>query len=312
MPPNPSPSGAALTLRLVYTSTDKKGREFPLQEDAPTTTGRGRDADVVLKDVKASRLHARFVPDGGDLFVEDLDSANGTLVNGSRIQGRQLLYAGDLIEIGEVRLRAEPKVPKTTEEGITEATLPKTGAEAYSLPTLGNLYSGEFDRGKLRTMLQFLAEGGKTGALILHTSWGGGRIFLEDGRVIHAVLDRSPGMQASKGTLEFGANESPAAGQTLHAPVKRILQDQTDFETSFARLESLMGSLETPIAPDPQCTSPDSTLGPTDAKVLDLVRKHGRLAPILDGYDGSDREAVRSLLALHLDKRIRFKADAAG
>ncbi|HEX6678818.1 MAG TPA: FHA domain-containing protein [Actinomycetes bacterium] len=52
-----------------------------------------------------SRRHARVIRDGqGRLFVEDLGSTNGTLLNGARVTGRQPLRAGDLIEVGESTL----------------------------------------------------------------------------------------------------------------------------------------------------------------------------------------------------------------
>ncbi len=53
-----------------------------------------------------SRRHARVTRDGqGRLFVEDLGSTNGTLLNGTRVTGRQPLRAGDLIEAGDSTLK---------------------------------------------------------------------------------------------------------------------------------------------------------------------------------------------------------------
>lgn len=69
--------------------------------------GRQSGCDLVLDDAEASRRHARVVPTGDGHAVEDLDSTNGTLVNGSRIGVMTRLAHGDRLEIGESVLRYE-------------------------------------------------------------------------------------------------------------------------------------------------------------------------------------------------------------
>jgi predicted component of type VI protein secretion system len=71
-----------------------------------------------LGDRNVSRRHARFVPQNGSVFVEDLGSLTGTRVNGERITGRRKLRAGDLVQIGDYDLAvlaegaaAEPGAP---------------------------------------------------------------------------------------------------------------------------------------------------------------------------------------------------------
>jgi diguanylate cyclase (GGDEF)-like protein len=65
----------------------------------PMHIGRSQDAELWLADDGVSRKHARLVPEGGRFFIEDLDSANGTFVQGERIK-RRLLEDGNLIQIG--------------------------------------------------------------------------------------------------------------------------------------------------------------------------------------------------------------------
>jgi pSer/pThr/pTyr-binding forkhead associated (FHA) protein len=67
------------------------------------TLGRSRDNDVYLSDRLASRWHARIDVQQGAFVISDLGSANGTFVNGQRIQ-RQVLRNGDEIRIGDSRL----------------------------------------------------------------------------------------------------------------------------------------------------------------------------------------------------------------
>lgn len=63
------------------------------------TVGRREDNDVVIDDPSVSACHARFcVEEEGGLFVVDLDSSNGTWLNGRQI-GRERLAPGDVLSI---------------------------------------------------------------------------------------------------------------------------------------------------------------------------------------------------------------------
>ena len=52
------------------------------------TVGRADGNDLVLSEGGVSRKHCRFFTEGADLLVEDVGSANGTWVDGERIEGR--------------------------------------------------------------------------------------------------------------------------------------------------------------------------------------------------------------------------------
>lgn len=68
--------------------------------------GRSPEADVTLDDEFASGRHARFEVVEGALFVEDLGSRNGTLVNGRPAKERTRLASGDVVRIGETEMEA--------------------------------------------------------------------------------------------------------------------------------------------------------------------------------------------------------------
>lgn len=71
------------------------------------TVGRTSLADFILDAALVSRVHCRLTADRSDqLIVEDLESTNGTLVNGKRI-GRTILKAGDVLTVGRVDLTVE-------------------------------------------------------------------------------------------------------------------------------------------------------------------------------------------------------------
>jgi pSer/pThr/pTyr-binding forkhead associated (FHA) protein len=69
------------------------------------TIGRTARADFIVTGALVSRLHCRVSADGSDqLVVQDLESTNGTLVNGQPIT-RTILREGDTLGVGRVELR---------------------------------------------------------------------------------------------------------------------------------------------------------------------------------------------------------------
>ena len=90
---------------LISTSSDTPGGDalsFRLLPGTIKTLGRAPRADFVVDAALVSRLHCRFTLDrAGELLVEDLDSTNGTWVNGAKV-ARTPLAAGDKLTIGRV------------------------------------------------------------------------------------------------------------------------------------------------------------------------------------------------------------------
>ena len=79
-----------------------KGTEFVLERAA--ILGRLDTNDIPVRDKKASREHAKIYLQGQKYAIVDLNSSNGTFVNGAQVT-KQLLEDGDEIEIGTVRMR---------------------------------------------------------------------------------------------------------------------------------------------------------------------------------------------------------------
>jgi signal transduction histidine kinase len=75
------------------------GKRFLLPENQPQLIGRSSES-LPITDRAVSRRHAELTPDGERWFIRDIDSANGTFVNGARIDGRVELSPGDQIRVG--------------------------------------------------------------------------------------------------------------------------------------------------------------------------------------------------------------------
>ncbi len=76
-----------------------KGRCFELPDDEPQLIGRSGES-LPLTDQTISRRHAELTPDDGRWYLCDLDSANGTYINGVKVTGRRMLVPGDQIRAG--------------------------------------------------------------------------------------------------------------------------------------------------------------------------------------------------------------------
>ncbi len=86
---------------LSYRTGALFGQEFKIGQ-APVIIGRGQGADLVLDDSMASTLHAKIVAENGGWRLDDLDSSNGTEINGILISS-QLLTDRDVVMIGDTQ-----------------------------------------------------------------------------------------------------------------------------------------------------------------------------------------------------------------
>jgi pSer/pThr/pTyr-binding forkhead associated (FHA) protein len=128
---------AALTMaKLVLSSGGSVVFQCFVNKDR-LGVGRNPANQIVVDDPSVSREHAAIVPVGNDHILEDLASANGTFVNGTRMS-RRILQNGDVVEFGAFSLRylnlktaTEVELDRTMLiEGIAEAQtgLPADGA----------------------------------------------------------------------------------------------------------------------------------------------------------------------------------------
>ncbi|MBY0313421.1 MAG: FHA domain-containing protein [Phycisphaerales bacterium] len=86
-------------LILTVLQGPDKGRKFELTSQLPQLIGRSSEA-LPIADTTVSRRHAELTPDDGKWYIRDLNSQNGTWVNGVRISGRQMLKPGDQVRTG--------------------------------------------------------------------------------------------------------------------------------------------------------------------------------------------------------------------
>jgi len=84
---------------LIVRRGSQVGQTFTLNEGT-NAVGRAPDNDVILSEESISRHHAQIVVQPEGVWIEDLGSTVGTLVNGRRVTGSTWLRSGDTVQVG--------------------------------------------------------------------------------------------------------------------------------------------------------------------------------------------------------------------
>ncbi len=93
------------TWNLSVEKGPKELRGVSIVVRGPVVVGRSPNADIVIGAGYVSARHARFSLMGQNLFVEDLGSTNGTVVDGALITEPTALENNDVVNVGDVSIR---------------------------------------------------------------------------------------------------------------------------------------------------------------------------------------------------------------
>jgi pSer/pThr/pTyr-binding forkhead associated (FHA) protein len=107
--------------KLVCTAGMNRGDEFPLSE-GNNVLGRSKDeCQIALFDKKCSRIHCQIIKKGSYYAIEDLNSRNGTYVNGKALLKKSPIRPGDHIHIGKsIFILSEKAVGGLLQQTATE------------------------------------------------------------------------------------------------------------------------------------------------------------------------------------------------
>jgi S1-C subfamily serine protease len=122
---------------MWVTIIDGKRAGISLKLDGTTQVGREADNSLVLDDERVSKHHARLTSAQGGVELVDLNSTNGTYVNGQRVTGTVMVQPGDTIRVGQTTLRvdsSDPAIGNHTVVGAAPAAAPRPPA-ARSAPS---------------------------------------------------------------------------------------------------------------------------------------------------------------------------------
>ena len=133
---------------LIVISGPHVGTMFKI-DDTQATVGRSSKADLYVNDVGISRKHAQLISYGDDVFIEDLQSANGTFLNGAPVDRRQQLQDGDKITLGSTTIL------KFTYHDELDETFQKEMFDAALRDGLTGAYNKNYLMNHLNTELAF-------------------------------------------------------------------------------------------------------------------------------------------------------------
>lgn len=188
----------------VITEKDRWFLEGELRDKAPWiiplnnnfSIGRKEESDLILSSATISRSHANLSIINNELYVRDLNSSNGTFVNGARIKERTLLRHGDLLKMGGIEFRVSRGQPAIAEQ--QDQTLVGIADKEQDFADSHNLSERE------REILYFLVKGFNLQKI-------GEKLFISPGTVKNHVLkiykktDCHTRIELSTAFREFGS-----------------------------------------------------------------------------------------------------------
>src|SRR5260221_1978393 len=106
--------------KLIFSGVHLPGRAYELVLEK-TTVGRGDHNTLVIRDSSVSMAHCEILMHGSEIIVRDLDSSNGTFVNGIRLNKQSQVKSGQTVRFGsvEARLELDPGQDQPDETEIT-------------------------------------------------------------------------------------------------------------------------------------------------------------------------------------------------
>src|SRR3954454_4851870 len=103
--------------RLILTSPE--GQQV-VTLGARNSLGRHPDSSIQILDKIVSKEHCRIALEGDTWVLEDLDSLNGTFLNGNRVSGKHPLTHGDEFSLGATRARFEVESTQPNDAAVAQ------------------------------------------------------------------------------------------------------------------------------------------------------------------------------------------------
>jgi pSer/pThr/pTyr-binding forkhead associated (FHA) protein len=285
--------------------------------DTEILIGRSSDLDMVLVEDMVSRQHSRITTHGGEFFIEDLGSTNGTFVNGEKVSKKRI-KEGDRILVGTsiIKLVTSAEGNENTSPDIRD--LPD---EAYQTPpsmpavstrhggtTITGSISGLIDEVPLPDLLQLFSTSKKSGVLIINSKGHVGEVFLRDGRVYQTKIDNAPEISSFKafyrmldwrtGTFSLDHPSAQVFEEELDISTEALLMEGMRQLDEIANLGSAVPALDKNLKFNKPLIPPLRSLTPELLDTMQLVQNCTQVEAILNTSLASDFETFQDLVYL--------------
>ncbi len=128
---------------LVQYIREDGQKTIPLSGETSVSLGRSQDADLRFSHPLVSGDHARLEKRGASFVIRDLNSTNGTYVNGERLTGERVLSPGDSVVIGPFRLEMGEGEVTVYGEGTAQAVTLRGSSMEPETPSAAHASSGK-------------------------------------------------------------------------------------------------------------------------------------------------------------------------
>ena len=302
MTPPPTIQARAFALRFI--SGKYQGGEFPLPESGEIVIGRSSELAMVLVEDMVSRRHAKVTVTSGQIFIQDLGSTNGSFVNGEKVK-RARLNEGDRILIGTSIIKV---VATENGQSLNEAKAHLEDVAAGKRTSQVRTMTGDIGEVPLPDLLQLFAASKKSGTLVVRTDHDTGRIFLDRGQVVYAVVNENYDVSPLKSfyrvvTWDHGTFDmEPPEQRDFHEPL--TMSTEALLMEAMRQLDEVrrLGPDMPPLAAELQLSSPLipplSELSTDELDVLQLAHNHLRVEAVLNQSRMDDIEASQILVKL--------------
>lgn len=122
-----------MTWKIQAITSELTGQEIGIDRDM--VVGRHQSADIVLQAAEISRKHAAFLLKDQALWVQDLNSSNGSFVNDLRIEHETLLKEGDIVQFASLKFSVLAPAQEVVAATIESAEVEAVPAQPEVIPT---------------------------------------------------------------------------------------------------------------------------------------------------------------------------------
>jgi sulfur carrier protein ThiS len=301
---------------VLLLATERQVHAFDLSESSRATIGRHESNDLQLVSRTVSNYHAEIVLDDEGLLMRDLDSTNGSHLNGKKVAEHRLKN-GDRIRIGNHQMTVHLERLDDQKQGFFRY---RRNPESFAVGTKGKIIStrATSPRAKktlqvdnphdlsLADLLKILTTNAKSVVLELWKGEEKGRVYIQKDKIIHAkyrgaegekALCRFFGWQdAEYEIVEF--SNSSEVNRTINLPADTLILEGMSQMSELARLISELPPLEVPLALKEDCTLPVSAHSAAEIEIYMSIIRHRTIAAVLEETPMTDCRALRLIRAL--------------
>ena len=268
---------------------EEKWNEVYFKELKKITVGRESSNDIIVSQGLVSRKHAEFYVEKDQLFVKDLNSTNGTFVNGTAIKQPTLLHTLDIVYIGQTKFVVQQNklIYKTPVKGLQIDAI-------HISKTVIDSASGLFSQKSTKKILDNISISIKPGELVaLIGGSGAGKSTFMD--TLNGFRPATDGTVLVNGD-DFYANYNAYKNIMGYVPQQDIVYDSLTVEQMLTYAAKLRMPED----------STDEEISQRVKEVIIDVELEGREGLVISQLSGGQRKRVSIAVELLADPKLFF------